>query len=82
MEMSMSGGDPLAKHPDAIAEGIDNTLDACLDAGVPAGRILNDPAAAADAVDDGFQIVRIGDDIGAVRQVLGERLATVTAGDD
>ena len=81
MEMSMSEGDPLTKSPDAVADGIDTTLEACLDAGVPAGRILNDPDAAADAVDDGFQIVRIGDDIGAVRQVLGERLATVTADD-
>jgi 2-dehydro-3-deoxyglucarate aldolase len=78
MEMSMSGGDPLSKHPDAVSEGISDTLDACLDAGVPAGRILNDPDAAAEAVDDGFQIVRIGDDIGAVRDVLRERLGIVT----
>lgn len=78
MEMSMSGGDPLNKSPDAVADGIENTLQACLDAGVPAGRILNDPEAAADAVDDGFQIVRIGSDIGAVREVLGKRLEIAT----
>ena len=78
MEMSMSGGDPLDKSPNAVADGIENTLAACLDAGVPAGRILNDPEAAADAVDDGFRIVRIGSDIGAVREVLGERLATAS----
>lgn len=78
MEMAMSGGDPLQKSPDAVAEGIDTTLRECLDAGIPAGRILNDPSAAGEAVEDGFRIVRIGDDIGAVRKVLGERLATVT----
>src|SRR6056297_2843688 len=38
MEMSMSNGDPLTKSPEAIADGINDTLEACLDAGVPAGR--------------------------------------------
>lgn len=78
MEMSMSAGDPLAKNPEAVADGIERTLDACMEAGIPAGRIQNDPEAAADAVDAGFRIVRIGDDIGAVREVLGDRLSTVS----
>ncbi len=78
MSMSMSGGNPTAKHPERVADGIETTLSACLAAGVPAGRIQNDPAAAAKAVDDGFQIVRIGDDIGAVREVLSARLDIVT----
>ena len=78
MEMSMSGGDPLQKSPAAVSKGIDDTLAACLDADVPAGRILNDPDAAVSAVEDGFQIVRIGDDIGAIRAILSDRLAAVT----
>ena len=78
MSMSMSAGDPTAKHPDRVANGIEKTLEACLDADVPAGRIQNDPTKAAEAVGDGFQIVRIGDDIGAIRAVLSERLGVVT----
>ena len=78
MEMSMSAGEPTAKHPERIEAGIDATLAACREAGVPAGRIQNDPEAAADAVEDGFRIVRIGGDIGAIRSVLADRLDTVT----
>lgn len=78
MSISMSGGDPTAKHPEQIADGIDTTLEACLDTGVPAGRIQNDPAAAAEAVESGFQIVRIGSDVGAIRAVLADRLDVVT----
>jgi len=54
---------------------IDRAREACLDAGVPIGRIRNDAAAAQTAVDKGYQVVRIGGDVGAVRGTLAERLA-------
>jgi 2-dehydro-3-deoxyglucarate aldolase len=74
LSMSMSDGDPVAKHPEALQAAIDRTLEACLDAGVPVGRIRNDVAEAQAAVDAGYQLVRIGGDVGSMRTVLGERL--------
>ena len=74
LAMSLSGGDPLAKHPEAVQSAIDRTLDACLDAGVPAGRIRNSAEEARAAADAGYQIVRIGGDVGSIRATLGDRL--------
>ena len=77
LSMSMSGGEPLDKHPEQLQAAIDRTREACLAAGVPVGRIHNDPADARQAVDDGVQIVRLGGDTGAIRSVLADRLAAV-----
>ena len=74
LAMSMSGGDPLEKSPEQVATAIDRTRQACLDADVPIGRIRNSVAEARAAVDSGYQIVRIGGDLSAVRSTLGGRL--------
>lgn len=74
LSMSMSDGDPSAKNPEQVAAAIDTTLDACLDAGVPIGRIRNDSTEAQTAIDAGYQIVRIGGDVASVAGVLGGRL--------
>ena len=78
LSMSMSGGKPLDKHPERLQAAIDRTREACLEAGVPVGRIHNDPTDARQAVDDGVQLLRLGGDTGAIRSVLGDRLAAVT----
>ena len=75
LSMSLSGGEPLADTDDDVEAAIDRTLEACLDAEVPIGRIQNDPMAAQAAIDAGYQLVRIGGDSGAIRQVLGSRLS-------
>lgn len=77
LSMSMSDGEPLDKSPDKLQAAIDHTREACLDAGVPIGRIQNDPADAREAVDKGFQIVRIGGDTGAIRSTLSDKLDAV-----
>jgi 2-dehydro-3-deoxyglucarate aldolase len=74
LAMSMSGGDPLEKSPEQVSAAVDRTLEACLDAGVPIGRIRNDAGEARDAVDAGYQMVRIGGDVSAIRSTLGGRL--------
>ncbi|MDS0260782.1 aldolase/citrate lyase family protein [Haloarcula sp. S1CR25-12] len=74
LSMSLSDGDPLEKNAEAVSAAIDRTLAACLDAGVPIGRIRNDAADAAAAVDAGYQLVRIGGDTASAREVLGARL--------
>jgi len=78
LSMSLSGGEPLDKNPDKLQAAIDRTREACLDAGVPIGRIQNSPTAAREAVEEGYQIVRIGGDTGAIRSTLADRLSSVT----
>jgi len=75
MEMSMSDGDPSKKSPDELSTAIDTTLQACLDAEMPIGRIRNSVSQAQDAMDAGYQIIRIGGDISAMKATLGDRLS-------
>ncbi len=77
LSMSLSEGKPLNKNPEKLQAAIDRTREACLDAGVPIGRIQNDPADARKAIEQGYQILRIGGDTGAIRSVLSDRLDAV-----
>ena len=77
LSMSLSGGDPLASNTEQLQAAIDRTREASLDAGVPIGRIHNDPADVQNAVAKGYQILRVGSDTGVIQSVLGERLAAV-----
>ncbi len=74
LTISLSGGDPTAKNPEEVGAAIDRTLEACKERSVPIGRIKNDPAEAQQAIDQGYQIVRVGGDTGAIRTVIGDRL--------
>jgi len=78
LAMSMSGGDPLEKSPDAVQSAIDRALEACLAADVPIGRIRNDVDEALAAADAGYQILRVGGDVSSIRSTLGERLTELT----
>ena len=77
LTMSLSGGDPLRKSPEAVDSAVERTLEACLAADVPAGRIRNDPEQARADAEAGYRILRIGSDAGAVRATLGDRLDAV-----
>jgi 2-dehydro-3-deoxyglucarate aldolase len=80
LAMSMSDGDPLEKSSQAVDTAIDRTLDACLTAGVPVGRIRNDVEQARAAAEAGYQILRVGGDVSAMRSTLGGRLDGLTDG--
>jgi len=79
LAMSLSGGDPLDKNPDAVESAIDRALEACLAADVPIGRIRNDVDEARAATEAGYQIVRIGGDTEAIRTTLSERIDELDA---
>jgi 2-dehydro-3-deoxyglucarate aldolase len=78
LTISYSGGDPSEKSEEEVQAAIERTREAALDADVPIGRIQNDPEKAREAVEKGYQIVRIGGDTGAIRQTLGSRLDAAT----
>lgn len=76
-DLSTSYGHPLeTDHPDVL-DAIGRVRDACLDAGVPVGRIANDAAAASEAIDDGYRVLRVGSEVASARTVLGERLSGI-----
>lgn len=76
-DLGVSMGHPgEADHPDVRA-AIETAREACVDAGVPIGVSTTSTAAARDALDAGHRIVRLGDEISAVRQLVGDRLEAV-----
>jgi len=77
LSMSLSDGEPLNKNPEKLQAAIDRTREACLNADVPVGRIQNDPADARAAIEQGYQILRIGGDTGVIRSTLADRLQAV-----
>lgn len=73
VQMGRSKSDP------ELQRRISDVRDACLDAGVPIGCIESDPDDAARAVEEGYQIVRIASDYGAVGAMVRDRLDRLRA---
>lgn len=65
-------------HPE-VQDALDAAREACLDAGVPAGISATSLDGAERAVAEGHRLVRIGDELSAVRQLLGDRLDALDA---
>lgn len=76
-DLSVSMGHPLERDHPSVEAAITEIRNACLDAGVPVGRIANDAAAVRNALDEGYRLVRLGDEVTATRRVLADRLAAV-----
>lgn len=78
-DLSVSAGHPLeTDHPD-VTEAIETVREASHAAGVPVGRTSSSVEATTAALDAGFDLVRIGHEVGATRSLLGDRLAAVRA---
>ena len=73
-DLSISMGHPRdTDHPEVKA-AVEEIEEACAAADVPLGAPRHDAAAAEAALDDGYRILRVGDEIGSVRAALGDRL--------
>lgn len=72
-DLSVALGHPVEKDHPEVQEAVATARDACLSADVPVGGVTNDRETAASAIDEGYQLLRIGDEIAAAREVLGER---------
>ena len=66
-----------SNHPD-VREAVGTARAACIDAGVPIGVSVTSAADAAEALDAGHRIVRLGDEMEAVRELVGGRLDAVS----
>lgn len=74
-DLSASLGRPLETGHPEVRDHVGRIESAARDANVPLGGIRSDLDAVRTAVENGYRIVRIGSDLGAIRDVLGERLA-------
>ncbi|WP_137285763.1 HpcH/HpaI aldolase family protein [Halorussus salinisoli] len=81
-DLSISLGHSLEKdHPD-VRRAMEKARDACLDAGVTAGWVTDDTSDAESAIEAGYRLLRIGDEIASVRTVLGSRYEKLRANSD
>lgn len=79
-DLSVSLGHPLkTDHPD-IRDTVAEIRETCVSADVPVGKITADAKSANNAIEDGFQILRIGGEVSAVRQILDERIGNICTG--
>lgn len=76
-DMSVSLGHPIDKSHPKVGEQIDVLEEKTGEYGVPIGRGFSDVEDIKEAVADGYQLITVGRDISAVRDVLGERLEAV-----
>jgi len=73
-DLSVAYGRPMTRtHPDVTA-AIERVRDAALDADVPVGWVTDDTGDAAERLQEGYRLLRVGDEVSAVRSVLGDRL--------
>jgi 2-dehydro-3-deoxyglucarate aldolase len=76
-DLSVQLGHPTDRDHPEVRRRLDDAREAVVDSGVPLGGIVNDPAAVGDAVDRGYQVLRVGGDLGSIRDTLGRRLARI-----
>lgn len=73
-DLSASYGVPGdAAHPD-VRSAVETVEDACVEAGVPMGRSTATTEGGVELLESGYRLVRLGDEVSSVRQVLGDRL--------
>ncbi|HET7323405.1 MAG TPA: aldolase/citrate lyase family protein [Halococcus sp.] len=76
-DLSISMGYPRETDHPEVREAIETVEVACRDGDVPLGAPKHDTEAAAAALDAGYRVLRVGDEVGAVRNVLGDRIDTL-----
>jgi 2-dehydro-3-deoxyglucarate aldolase len=72
-DLSVSTGTLDPSH-EAVTTRVQQIVDTCNDAGVPVGRAASDASDAQTALEEGYQIVRISNEVSAVRNLLTEAL--------
>ena len=76
-DLSVSLGQPMALDHPTVEEAVQTTLTGCSEADVPLGRSVTTTAAAREAIEAGYGLVRLGDEVAAVEADVGSRLEAV-----
>lgn len=72
-DLSVSLGHPLERNHLDVQRTVERAKDACLDADIPVGYVTDDTADAESAIEQGYRLLRIGDELGSARSVLRSR---------
>lgn len=64
-------------HPE-VTQTIEEINELAKERGIPTGRIVSSAEAGKNAIDDGFQVLRVGGEFSAVESVLSERMNALT----
>ena len=81
-DLAVSMGRPMAADDPEVQETIARVHGTCREMGVPVGRAVSTTEAAEAALEEGYDIVRVGDEVSSVRQVLVPRLDALRADGD
>lgn len=73
-DLSVALGHPVEKDHPEVREAVATIREACLAADVPVGCVANDRATGESALEEGYQLLRVGDEISAARELLGGRV--------
>lgn len=76
-DLAISYGHPFERSHPEVRAGIEAAREACLDADVPLGAVTDDTEAARARLDEGYRLLRVGDEVSAARTVLGDRLTAL-----
>lgn len=69
-DLAVSLGHPFAPDTPVVQEMLATVIDACQDARVPLGRSVTAAESVPDLVEEGWQLLRFGDELGAARRSL------------
>lgn len=73
-DLSISLGHPLDLDHPTVKGTIADVRDRCQEANVPVGFTVDTTEDAVSALEDGFELVRVGDEVSSVRDAIGGRM--------
>lgn len=73
-DLSISLGHPLDLDHPTVRDTIEDVRDRCQEANIPVGYTVDTTEDATAALEEGFKLVRVGDEVSSTRNVLGERM--------
>ena len=76
-DLSVSMGYPLETDHTEVQAALSRVREACAEADTPVGGMTGDVESLKNEVEAGTQIIRVGDDVPAVRETIRDRLRTV-----
>lgn len=76
-DLSVSLGYPMERSQQEVQDAVERVREAVVDSSVALGGIRNDPSDARDAIESGYQVLRIGGDLSSIRETLLDRLREI-----